>query len=191
MEGMTWLRLHKSFKYECQQTSGCLKYRSKSTLKKNSKEVSKLCRFYVMLYIRTAGMKQDGKIQIFSSEKVKWEAGEPWTKEKERILGKEICKLRKNGNAISKEKHNFLYVYIKIGLGRSTLLIQRGEGTGSKISWWGLAQNNDADVSWQKPGCFHTVYRLAWTPAYGLSRFPFCHVSFCFVSSFPICTTDL
>lgn len=30
-----------------------------------------------MLYIRTAGIKRDGKIQIFGSEQKRWETGEP------------------------------------------------------------------------------------------------------------------
>lgn len=48
-----------------------------------------------MLYMITTGMKKEGKIQIFISEKKIWEAGEPF-----------FYELRKNGNAISKEEKN-------------------------------------------------------------------------------------
>lgn len=47
----------------------------------------------------TTGMKKEGKIQIFISEKKIWEAGEPF------------CELKKNGNSISKEEKNFLCLH--------------------------------------------------------------------------------
>lgn len=48
-----------------------------------------------MLFIITTGMKKEGKIHIFISEKKIWEAHEPF------------CELKENGNAISKKEKNF------------------------------------------------------------------------------------
>lgn len=65
-----------------------------------------------MLHVITTGMKKEGKIQIFISEKKIGEAGQP-----------SFCELKKNGNAISKEEKNF-YVCISVGLGRSMLFTE-------------------------------------------------------------------
>lgn len=91
-DNLTSATLAQIFRYAYQQNSRCVKYRS--TLKKTLK-VRKLCKFYVMLYMITTGMKKEGKIQNFISEKKIWEAGEPF-----------FYELRKNGNAISKEEKN-------------------------------------------------------------------------------------
>lgn len=64
-------------------------------------KVSELSKFYLMLCIRTARRKQDCKIQISSIEKKKWQVNHVQNK---KILGKEICELRKTRNAISKKK---------------------------------------------------------------------------------------
>lgn len=53
-----------------------------------------------------------------------------------------ICELKRNENAFSKEeKQNILYIYLKMGVGRSMLFIQRRKGVGPRLvgaDWLGL-----------------------------------------------------